>query len=96
MTRKMLDFRGIPPGLLIVLILSLPGALLAQHARQVKGTVTNEATGEALTGVTVARKGTAVATITNEKGEYIINASETDVLVFSTVGFQGQELPATK
>jgi TonB-linked SusC/RagA family outer membrane protein len=83
-------------GLLIALMLSLPCMLSAQSSKQIKGVVTNESTREALSGVTVTVKGTSVATLTNEKGEYSIAAAGSDVLVFSTVGYQPSEVPVTK
>jgi len=48
--------------------------------------------GVALQGVTVQVKGTSRGTTTNEQGNYSINASDNDVLVFSYVGYDGQEV----
>src|SRR5689334_8819816 len=45
-----------------------------------------------LTNVTVQVKGTAVATQTNSACEYSINAAGTATLVFSSVGFNTQEV----
>lgn len=49
--------------------------------------------GVALQGVTVQVKGTTRGTTTNEQGSYSINASDNEVLVFSYVGYDGQEVP---
>lgn len=49
--------------------------------------------GVALQGVTVQVKGTSRGTTTNEQGNYSINAAESDILVFSYVGYDSQEIP---
>ncbi|HWB27935.1 MAG TPA: TonB-dependent receptor [Chitinophagaceae bacterium] len=46
-----------------------------------------------LAGVSVQVKGTTKGTTTNTEGVYSINASDSDVLVFSYVGYESQELP---
>lgn len=54
-------------------------------ARQVKGTVTDEA-GEPLAGVTVLVKGSSVGTSTDIDGHYSIDAPEQATITFSYVG----------
>ncbi|HVE60901.1 MAG TPA: SusC/RagA family TonB-linked outer membrane protein, partial [Chitinophagaceae bacterium] len=55
---------------------------------RISGTVTVAATRLALQGVTVAVKGTSMATVTDEKGSYEINVpNEQSTLVFSYVGY---------
>src|SRR5690606_30163214 len=56
----------------------------------VKGTV-RDAEGEALPGVTVQVKGATTATTTTADGAFSINASPTEVLVFSMIGYESQE-----
>ena len=59
--------------------------------QSVKGKVV-DGKGEALIGVTVKIKGTKQATITNMDGEYMLDAHQGDVLEFSYVGFNTQEV----
>ena len=68
----------------------------ASPSNDVKAVVTGRVTGEngaALTGVSVQIKGTTKGTLTNVEGQYSINTSESDVLVFSYVGYTTQEQP---
>jgi len=57
----------------------------------VTGTVKNEQ-GEILAGVTVQVKGTQRETLSNEKGEFSIQANEGEVLVFTYVGYSPKEV----
>ncbi|NER16917.1 SusC/RagA family TonB-linked outer membrane protein [Spongiivirga citrea] len=75
--------------LLLVLFL-IPIGMFAQN--QVKGTVTEKATGTPLPGASVVVKGTTNGTQTDFDGNYIINANTGDILVFSYVGFKTIEL----
>lgn len=65
---------------------------LAAYSQTVSGTVSNAAS-QPLQGVTVQVKNTKKATITNDAGRFQINASGTDVLVFTSVGFSQLEVP---
>ena len=60
----------------IVLVLTLTvfagGSLFGQTAGKVRGTVTDEGTGEALAGANVLIDGTAMGAATDENGEYFI------------------------
>src|SRR5215210_6266546 len=64
----------------------------AAFSQTVTGTVT-DTENKALAGVTVTVKGTKRATATNDAGNFSINATGTDVLVFTSVGFSQQEIP---
>lgn len=84
---------------LILLILTLVCTLEMVSAQQrisITGKVTDAATGEELIGVNVSRKGSSVGTITDIDGKYTLEAVnlQTDVLVFSYVGYEKMELPA--
>lgn len=57
----------------------------------VTGKVT-DADGNPLSGVTVQVKGTSMATTTNSKGQFSIAASATDLLVFTYVGYDLNEV----
>lgn len=62
-------------------------------ARPIQGTVRNQQ-GEVLAGVTVLVKGTGRHTLTNDKGEFNIEADENDVLLFTFVGYKPLQLTA--
>lgn len=63
-------------------------------AQEVKGTVVDDS-GIPLPGVSVIIKDTTTGTSTNFDGEYTINANTGDVLVFSYVGYDTQEITVT-
>lgn len=73
-----------------VLLLLASGQALAQT--EITGQVTESATGEPLPGVTIVIKGTTVGTVTNIDGEYQLSANSDDILVFSFIGMETQEL----
>ncbi|MDE7443244.1 MAG: SusC/RagA family TonB-linked outer membrane protein, partial [Muribaculaceae bacterium] len=54
-----------------------------------------DGTGEPLIGVSVLVKGTQFGTQTNIDGEFSINASQGDVLMFSYIGYLSQEITVT-
>jgi len=58
----------------------------------ITGVVTDAQSGETLPGVNVHIKGTTNGTITDISGKYTISAAGSDVLVFSFVGYQSQEV----
>ena len=64
----------------------------AAYCQTVSGTVSNVGN-QPLPGVTVQVKNTKKATVTNDAGKFQINASATDVLVITSVGFAQQEMP---
>ena len=76
----------------IVLLMFTFVFTLSSFAQQitVKGKVSNGDT--AVAGVTVSVKNTGVATRTNDAGDYTINASPEAILVFTSVGFNAQEI----
>jgi hypothetical protein len=80
--------------LLFSLFLSLFFSAAAM-AQTVTGTVTDGAN-KPVAGVTVTVKGTNRATMTNDAGNFSINAGGTDVLVLSSVGFSTQEIPVNR
>lgn len=71
------------------LCLFVSTALFAQQT--IKGKVTS--VDGLLNSVTVSVKGTTNSTQTDAKGEYSITAGPSDVLVFTSVGFNPQEIP---
>lgn len=62
------------------------------RAEKVTGQVT-DAQGQPVPGVTVAIKGTAIGTTTDDKGRFTIQVSDQQIIVFSYIGFQQQEVP---
>ena len=74
------------------LILFFSAAAMAQT---VTGTVT-DASNKPVAGVTVTVKGTNRATVTNDAGNFSIDAAGTDVLVLSSVGFTTKEVPVNR
>lgn len=60
---------------------------------EVRGRILNEQ-GDPLVGVTVSIKGTKMAVVTNDKGEFEIRGNENEIhtLVLSYVGFETQEI----
>lgn len=80
--------------LLLLFILALvfsSQSLSAQNQNLIRGTVNDVLTGIPLPDVSVVVKGTSKGTVTNQNGEYNINAGNGDVLVFSIVGYETKE-----
>uniref|UniRef100_UPI0030D7AE5C SusC/RagA family TonB-linked outer membrane protein n=1 Tax=uncultured Salegentibacter sp. TaxID=259320 RepID=UPI0030D7AE5C len=71
--------------------LLFPFCLEAQNASQVTGKVTNQ-NGEAIPFVNVIVKGTSVGTSADIDGNYTIEASPDQTLVFSYIGFDSREV----
>lgn len=78
---------------ILILFLFSPVAGFAQSVN-LKGIVYDE-TGLPAMGVNIQKKGTAEGTTTNLDGEYEIQVSGNDVLVFSYIGFASQEITYT-
>ncbi len=76
-------------GLLTLLL--LPALLFAQTKR-ITGVITDE-TGKPVSGASVSVKNSRVGTTTDATGKFSVNASPTDVLIFSSVGHETEELP---
>lgn len=67
-------------------------SLSAQTSKEITGTVTSTEEAEPLVGVNILIKGTSTGTVTDVDGNYKINATESDVLVFSFIGYIAQEV----
>lgn len=61
---------------------------------EIKGKIT-DSSGQPLPGVTVIIQGTTSGTVSDVDGNFSLNASEGDVLVFSFVGFESQRVTVT-
>jgi TonB-linked SusC/RagA family outer membrane protein len=77
---------------LLIMWCSLMTLCLHAQQRTVTGKVTDGTDGTALPGVSVLVKGTSTGVVSDATGTYSINASPTDVLVFSFIGFELQEV----
>jgi TonB-dependent starch-binding outer membrane protein SusC len=77
--------------ILLAMVLFGYGAAHAQTG-EVTGKVTDATDGQLLAGVTVLVKGTQTGTITDIDGAYRLKVNSGDVLVFSFVGYEPQEI----
>jgi TonB-linked SusC/RagA family outer membrane protein len=75
--------------LLLILIIGIC-PIYAQD--KITGTVIDDATGEAMSFVSVIVKGTNIAVTTNDNGLFSITAPSTGVLVFSFIGYETIEV----
>ena len=73
------------------LLINVGAFAQAGDKRPVSGKVA-DASGLGLPGVTVVVKGTSSGTATDAEGKFAIQAADTDVLVFSFIGFTNQEV----
>ncbi len=74
---------------MVIFLLFMPYFTYAQQ--NITGVISDES-GVPLPGVNVVIKGTNTGTTTDFNGNYSINASDTDILTFSFVGFIDQEI----
>ncbi|WP_370087821.1 SusC/RagA family TonB-linked outer membrane protein [Ekhidna sp.] len=76
----------------LVLLASICPQLIAQN-QTISGKVVDATDGTSLIGVTIMVKGSGQGASTDIDGNYRINASNTDVLVFSYIGYKTVEIP---
>jgi len=69
----------------------LVSTLVSAQQQRITGTVTGEAN-EPLIGVSILVRGTTTGAATDMNGSYTLQASPTDVLVFSYIGYASQEV----
>jgi len=79
--------------LFTLILLVLPVILIAQEI-EIKGRVTSS-DGMPLAGTTVLIKGGNVGTVTDIDGEFSLNASRNDIILFSFLGFKTIERQAS-
>lgn len=75
----------------LILIFGVSNFLVAQ---EVTGTIIDEES-QPIPGVSVIVKGTTIGTTSDFDGNYLLNANNGDVLVFSYVGYETQEVSVT-
>jgi TonB-linked SusC/RagA family outer membrane protein len=84
------NYRSLSKLASVLFLLGISAAAFGQ-AQVVTGKVTDEK-GATLPGVNVVVKGTTTGTSTDAEGNFIIEASQSDVLVFSFIGYTPQEV----
>lgn len=71
---------------------SIASGLYFQQVQTVKGKVISEQDKQPVPGAAVQIKGTSKGTVTNENGEFTIQANTGDILMISSIGFTAQEI----
>lgn len=71
-------------------IISKAAPVIIERASLIQGTV-KDSKGQGMPGVNIIVKGTTTGTTTDGEGRFVIDAKESDVLVFSFIGFKPQE-----
>lgn len=75
----------------VLTCLLLSASVAMAQTKTVTGTVT-DSTHEPLIGASILVKGTSTGAITDMNGKYSISVTPEDVLVFSYVGYEKQEI----
>ena len=78
--------------LLLLVLVFISGLSYAVAQSAVTGTVTDE-NGEGIPGANIIIKGTSQGTITDMDGGFALNASSSDVLIITYVGYSTVEVP---
>jgi TonB-linked SusC/RagA family outer membrane protein len=81
-------FKGMLCALAVMLL-----SMTSLHAQRITGSVFDAETNDALPGATVLVKGTSRGTSTDANGQFVIDASSSDMLLVSYVGYTQQEIP---
>ncbi|WP_176214688.1 SusC/RagA family TonB-linked outer membrane protein [Reichenbachiella faecimaris] len=87
----MYKIRFLEMGRLIIVVLLVGLSLPAFSQQVIKGTVMSGDDNTTLPGVTIIKKGTGSGTTTDFDGNFSIEASANETLVFSYVGYMSQE-----
>src|SRR5436309_10448498 len=78
--------------LVLLLLFGLASISSFAQSKSVRGRVTNEKS-EPVPNITILVKGTTNGTTTDENGDFLIKVpNNTSVLVFSSIGYESQEL----
>ena len=92
MKRRFNMFRNL---LMLMLSIALTANTFGQATLPVKGVVKDANTGETLIGVNVLIEGTSSGTVTDINGIYALDVLSGSTLVFSYIGYTGQEFRIT-
>jgi len=90
--RKVCKPAYLPAGSKPLLFFFLFFCVVQSAVAQTRNGTVADATGKALSNVSVQLKGKNTGTATDAAGQFTINAADNDVLVFSSVGFNAQEV----
>lgn len=78
---------------LLLLLFLTSGILSLSGQKVITGVITSTEDGEPLFGVNISIKDSNTGAISDFEGKYSLEAKEDDILVFSFIGFQLQEIP---
>ena len=78
--------------IVLMLLVAFINTMIFAQTKKITGKIVADDDGKALTGVTITVKGKAISTQSNPDGEFAIDAAIGDVLVFTSVGYQPQEI----
>ena len=78
---------------LSAIILLITSSVLLAQSQTVRGKLVDSNDGTELIGVSVIVKGTTNGTTTDINGNFALNVSQDDVLIFSYIGYQDIEIP---
>jgi TonB-dependent starch-binding outer membrane protein SusC len=77
---------------LILVFIYIEAATAQVNKHQVTGRVTAETDKQPLPGANIIIKGTSVGTVSDSDGNYSIEANESDVIIFSYIGYNPEEI----
>ena len=78
--------------LLLLLALTINLSYAQAQEKVITGIVTTQEDGTPLPGVNIILKGTGTGTVTDIEGKYSLSVSSSDILVYSFIGYQNQEI----
>ena len=78
----------------LLMIFCIPVLSFSQAVKPVTGTVTESSDNSKMAGVNVTIKGSQKGVVTSANGQFTIQAKPTDVIVFSMIGYETQEISA--
>ncbi|RCR71042.1 SusC/RagA family TonB-linked outer membrane protein [Larkinella punicea] len=79
-----------------ILLLTLTTTAFSQEGRSIRGKVIEQTTGAPLPGTTITVKGTSQGTTADQQGEYAIRVNPGQILVFSFISYEAQEMTVTE
>ena len=85
--------KKLPIRLFVFIIILLSGSWSAHCQEEFRGIVVDSVSLNALPAVSVQIMNRTTGTFTDEKGNFVIRAADTDTLVFTLVGYERLELP---
>jgi iron complex outermembrane receptor protein len=86
------NYYGMLKKLLLLVAFAVYANFSIAQQRAITGQVSDSGDGSPIPGVNVVVKGTTVGTITDFDGKFSVQASSTDLLIFSYMGYSTQEI----